>query len=336
MFKSPITRDNAWFDYRIRAVGNQVQTWINGVEMVQATLDAFPAGHFALQTHHKGNEIMYRDIQVRDISTGVKGAAAPAAGKPIRVVYCTESLGFRHEVLPETVAIMAGLGHTLDWLDVATTEVSSILTPETLAQVDVVVLYTTGPLPIDVGALVKWVEGGGALVGVHSATDTLSANPAYVQLIGGIFDGHPWNEEVDIVLNEPGHRAVKPFVGSATKGPRVRFADEIYQFKSLNAKNQILMSLAPDTPKAQAGRAYPLVWCREVGKGRMFYTALGHRPEVWRDQRRKRVRLLSSHRVEWLLPVCCRVLAGKILEGSRGLNHSSLSVRRKSWRCRRA
>ncbi len=64
----PITRDNAWFDYRIRAVGDRIQTWINGVPMVDAHLNDFDEGHFALQTHHRGNEVMYRDVRVREIT----------------------------------------------------------------------------------------------------------------------------------------------------------------------------------------------------------------------------------------------------------------------------
>ena len=30
---------------------------------------------------------------------------------------------------------------------------------------------------------------------------------------------------------------------------------------------------------------FALSWCRSFGAGRVFYTALGHRPEVWRDGR---------------------------------------------------
>lgn len=60
-----ITRDGAWFDYRIRAEGGHVQTWVNGQAMVDAELGAFDRGHIALQGHHPGNVIMYRDIRVR-------------------------------------------------------------------------------------------------------------------------------------------------------------------------------------------------------------------------------------------------------------------------------
>lgn len=78
----PLTRDEAWFDYRVRAVGNHIQTWINGVAMVDTTLDNFAEGHMALQTHNPGNVIMYRDIQVRVLDGEGKPAAevAPAGG----------------------------------------------------------------------------------------------------------------------------------------------------------------------------------------------------------------------------------------------------------------
>ncbi|MGP1272081.1 MAG: 3-keto-disaccharide hydrolase [Phycisphaerales bacterium] len=62
---APITTDGAWFDYRIRAVGERVQTFINGRPMADATLDAFDRGHIAFQTHHPGNRIEFRDVRWR-------------------------------------------------------------------------------------------------------------------------------------------------------------------------------------------------------------------------------------------------------------------------------
>lgn len=62
--KGPVSRDGAWFDYRVRAVGGHIQTWINGVPMVDAELSNFSTGHIALQTHNPGNVIMYKDLRV--------------------------------------------------------------------------------------------------------------------------------------------------------------------------------------------------------------------------------------------------------------------------------
>ncbi|PHQ80816.1 MAG: hypothetical protein COB69_05320 [Phycisphaera sp.] len=64
---APLTRDNAWFDYIIRAEGNHIRTWINGVAMVDAQLDEYDEGRFALQGHHPGNVISYKDIRVLEL-----------------------------------------------------------------------------------------------------------------------------------------------------------------------------------------------------------------------------------------------------------------------------
>lgn len=63
----PITRDEAWFDYRVRAVGDHIQTWINGVPMVDTHLHDFDRGSIAVQGHDAKNVIMYRDIRVVDL-----------------------------------------------------------------------------------------------------------------------------------------------------------------------------------------------------------------------------------------------------------------------------
>lgn len=63
----PISRDDAWFDYRVRAQDGRVRTWINGVLMVDTTQDRFDSGRFALQGHHEGNVIMYKDFRVLEL-----------------------------------------------------------------------------------------------------------------------------------------------------------------------------------------------------------------------------------------------------------------------------
>ncbi len=65
MTGKPITRDGAWFDYRIRAIGDRVQTFINGVPMVDAELTEVGEGQIAFQTHHPGNRIEFRDVRWR-------------------------------------------------------------------------------------------------------------------------------------------------------------------------------------------------------------------------------------------------------------------------------
>ncbi|MEQ8850369.1 MAG: DUF1080 domain-containing protein [Phycisphaerales bacterium] len=62
---NPGTRDNAWFDYRIRFEGDRVRTWINSVPMADCERSDFAEGGFAVQGHHPGNVIMFRDLRVK-------------------------------------------------------------------------------------------------------------------------------------------------------------------------------------------------------------------------------------------------------------------------------
>lgn len=62
--RAPITRDDAWFDYRIRVEADHIRTWINGVPMVDTHLDTYSIGHLAVQGHHEANVIQYKDIRV--------------------------------------------------------------------------------------------------------------------------------------------------------------------------------------------------------------------------------------------------------------------------------
>jgi type 1 glutamine amidotransferase len=43
---------------------------------------------------------------------------------------------------------------------------------------------------------------------------------------------------------------------------------------------------------------WPLAWTRKYGKGRTFYTALGHEDAVWRDQRFQQ---LLYNGIEWAM-----------------------------------
>lgn len=64
---TPITRDDAWFDYRIRAEGDHVRTWINGKLMVDTKLSEYESGHIAVQGHHEENVIEFRDLRIIEL-----------------------------------------------------------------------------------------------------------------------------------------------------------------------------------------------------------------------------------------------------------------------------
>ncbi len=206
-----------------------------------------------------------------------------------RVLFLTHSAGFVHSVVrrpapdqlahAERVLKEAAEGR----LVVDCTQDCGAITAENLAGYDAVLFYTTGTLPIsDEGkaALIDWVRAGGAFCGVHCATDTFYEFADYMGLVGGAFDGHPWHEEVTMTVEDGMHPATSHL------GERWVLTDEIYQFKWWHRHpNHVLLSLdagANDVARGKrVDRDYANAWCKDFGQGKMFYTALGHREDVW-------------------------------------------------------
>jgi type 1 glutamine amidotransferase len=163
------------------------------------------------------------------------------------------------------------------------------ITGENLKNYDAVFFYTTGELPLSDGQksdLLAFVKNGKGFGGSHCATDTFYSWKEYGELIGGYFDGHPWNAgtKIKVIVEDKNHAATKHL------GDSFVISDEIYQFKTPydRSKLHVLMRLDMDSVKNQGKRAdkdNALAWTHDYGKGRVFYTALGHQNEVWEDER---------------------------------------------------
>lgn len=156
--------------------------------------------------------------------------------------------------------------------------------PESLAQFDgVMFISTTGELPIpDLGVFLDWLKAGHSFVGVHAATDTLKSSDAYVEMVGGNFAGHPWTSrgEHGFINHEPDHPVV------AMYPERFRWKDEIYQYgPRYNPENQrVLLSIEMAASTPMHPWHVPVTWVRDYGRGRVFYTNLGHNEATWQDE----------------------------------------------------
>jgi uncharacterized protein len=208
---------------------------------------------------------------------------------PNRILYFTHSAGYRHEVVPASQAVLKQLGENSRAFRVTTTEDVAAFTTENLRHYAAVMFFTTGELPLSdaqKAALLAFVRSGRGFLGVHSATDTFYMWPEYQKLIGGYFNQHPWHQKVTIDVADPGNPLV------AFLAPSFAVSDEIYQIRDFDAKtSRILLRLDPASVDLGAQNVHrqdygwPLAWTRSFGRGRVFYTALGHEEGVWRDPR---------------------------------------------------
>ena len=208
-----------------------------------------------------------------------------------RVLFLTHSAGYEHAVVKR--ATSEQLSHAEKSLltaakgsfDVTVTQDCDVLSAEGLSDFDAVVFFTSGELPVDLDdreALLSWIRGGGAFLGLHSASDTFYEFPTYREMVGGTFDGHPWHQELALEVTSNEHPATQHLEDSWA------LTDELYQFRTWRPEPlRILLELDTASVDASLGKRddgrYAVAWWRDYGEGRVFYSALGHRTELWED-----------------------------------------------------
>lgn len=240
-------------------------------------------------------------------------ASDPVAPPPParRVLVYTVSAGFEHDVARRPAPQeLAPVERALQEIATASGRFEAVVSrdaasfePDALAGFGAVFFYTTGELPLSKGqqaSLLDFVRKGGGFAGAHCASDTYYEVPEYGEMVGGYFDGHPWHEKVKVEVEDAKHLA------TAHLAPTFEIVDEIYQHRAPydRAKLHVLMRLdreATDFTKdgvKRTDRDIALAWTKTHGAGRVFYTALGHRPEVWADPR---FRLHVEGGLRWVL-----------------------------------
>jgi uncharacterized protein len=162
------------------------------------------------------------------------------------------------------------------------TKVLEKLSPASLKNYDgVIFANTTGDLPIpDRDGFLEWLKSGKAFVGMHSCSDTFHGWPAFLKMLGGEFQTHGAQVGVECLNQDPKHPS------TATLGPSWKISqEEIYLIKNHDSKEcqeLLMLDKHPNNP-GQAGQ-FPISWCKQYGQGKVFYTSLGHREDIWDDE----------------------------------------------------
>lgn len=237
--------------------------------------------------------------------------AAPGAAKH-KILFFTKSSGYEHEVISwkkgrpsHAEKILLELGAKNGW-EFEFSKDGSKFSKEYLAQFDTVMFYTTGDLcspgtdgqppmsPEGKQALFDHIRSGKGFVGTHSASDTFHTNneskkgpdrylnhgekaDAYVRFLGGEFIKHGAQQEARNTVVNP------KFPGFESVGKEYSFMEEWYSLKDFTPDIHVLSVINDPAMKGKEYErpAYPSTWARKEGSGRVFYTAMGHRDDVW-------------------------------------------------------
>lgn len=239
-------------------------------------------------------------------------AFSASDSKKPHILFFSKSSGFEHSVISwkngqpsHAEKVLTELGAKEGW-NFEFSKDGSKFSKDYLAQFDAVFFYTTGNLleegtdknpPISAEgkqALFDFVKAGKGFIGTHSASDTFhtdneavkgperylnhgeKADP-YVRFLGAEFIIHGAQQVAKNTVIDPA------FPGFENVGTDFAFQEEWYSLKDFRDDIHVLTSIdSPAMEGSMYGRpAYPSTWARKEGEGRVWYTAMGHREDVW-------------------------------------------------------
>lgn len=209
------------------------------------------------------------------VLNGCSGLAPPSQDSPqFAVLVFSKTAGFRHDSIPNGIAMIRQLG-TTNHFTVNASEDSSLFTDSNLANYRAIIfLNTTGDIFDDnqKAAFQRYIETGGGFVGIHSASDTEHSWPWYGGLVGAFFQSHPAIQTATIKVEDTKNPSTS-FLGSTWQR-----TDEWYNFASNpRGKVHVLLTLDESTYSGGSmGADHPLAWCQVYQGGRSWYTENGH------------------------------------------------------------
>ena len=230
------------------------------------------------------------------------------------VLVIGQTKGFEHDSISAAMAAIYNMGQETGLWDTEFRTDTELLTKKDLGRnaknlnyFDVLIFSsTTGELDMDDSQKADMLsfihDDGKGFVGIHAAMDTNYKWPEYGEMIGGWFDQHPWMTFNAPIINEdPNFPATRHFPAAFVK------YDEIYQPKAWSRdKVNVLLTLDADKLDYKAGgdrvhrtdHDFAVAWSKMYGKGRVFYSTLGHTEEAWQDPD---IRKMYFEAIRWTL-----------------------------------
>ena len=233
------------------------------------------------------------DQDIEKIKNALPSKATVSVKQPRKLLVFSKCNGYKHSAIPYAAKMLELLGKKTGAFETVYSEDLSIFLPENLNQFDAVCFNNTTQLAFDDPdlrkSLMDFVKGGKGVVGIHAATDNFYSWSEGAEMMGGIFDGHPWNASGTwkVKIEDPGHPLTAAF-----NGKDFTVVDEIYRIRPRNLRENCRVLLRLDmndkTNLAAKGvkitdRDIPISYIRKMGQGRVFYCSLGHNNHIYWD-----------------------------------------------------
>ncbi len=231
--------------------------------------------------------------EIQKIEQAAPAKATVRPGQPRKLLVINLCKGYKHSSIPYWDQSLEIMGKKTGAYTTVISSDLNMLKPSNINQFDAVCFNNTTKLglnPIDTPEMCKglmdFIKGGKGIIGIHAATDNFYKWKEMSHIMGGIFTGHPWKYKGTwaVKIDDPKHPLTKAF-----KGQSFKVKDEIYSTDAPyynRGKQRVLMSLDMSDGNTLAQAKKPadkdtgISWVKSVGKGRLFYCALGHNHRI--------------------------------------------------------
>jgi type 1 glutamine amidotransferase len=221
-------------------------------------------------------------------------AQSPTTPAKKHLLVIGEEKGYRHEAVSHAMSTLEQMGKKTGLWDTTLRTDTETLTrkkleynAKNLNDFDAVLFFTGGDLEMNAQQKADFIssihDDGKGFIGVHSAAITFTDWPEYGDMIGGYYDEHPWlTFDAPIIVEDLNFPGMQQFPHSFV------LRDEIYQLKNYSRdKVRVLMRLDAsklDLKNKNVHRTdgdFAVTWAKMYGKGRVYYTTLGHVEANW-------------------------------------------------------
>ena len=249
---------------------------------------------------HRREMLLTTGATLIGLSAFPMGWASAADNKKQKILYYTKSAGFVHpEVdrkktdgkLSRSEKLLTQWGETSGF-DVVCSQDAKVFDDD-LNQFDLIAFYTSSnhkekkhPISDEQNTkLLDTITAGKPFVGIHSATDTFGSPGTpeidpYIAMIGAEFSMHDKQQKAKNLIVSPN------FPGMQGLGEYIELMEEWYPFTKFAKDLHVI--LVQETAGMEGPHykrpPFPATWAHMYGKGRVFYTSLGHREDIWTNK----------------------------------------------------
>jgi uncharacterized protein len=252
--------------------------------------------------------------------------AAATEGEKRKVLFFSKSSGYEHSVIHRQNGELSFAEKLLQqWgpeenVEFTFSKDGSLFNKEYLDQFDAYFFYTTGDLtkagtdknppmtPEGKTAFLDAIHGGKGFIGTHSASDTFHSpnyehgdtrykddppdqRDPYIRMLGGEFIIHGAQQHSHLIAADPHFPGMEGFPEDFDP------VEEWYSLKNFASDLHVILIQDTHGMKGHMYQRppYPSTWARRHGRGRVFYTNMGHREDIWSNPVFKQVLLGGVH-----------------------------------------